>query len=258
MQHLPGYQAGYHLLLDILKLVWGECLHQTVGSVKIRQGHAKELFNIALVIHLSGAVVSIVAGTTLEQKHANQCHQQLTYLVARALAIVTYRCKVLLKFREMPFASNYFAAELLNFDPIVPLIATGRTMLIESGGILNSTAGSELTINGAEGADQIVIVPNSEMNRYHTLILSGTGTKTMPVTPLSITVDLIMVGSASATAPGTICTYGKNRIAAGFIISMLHRHLTGTCSIPEPILRLVVVTSIQCRHSTQLKSFQEI
>jgi len=65
--------------------------HQTVGGVKIRQGHAKELFDITPVVQLTGTVISIVAGTTPEQKHANHCHQQLTYLVAWALAIVTYR-----------------------------------------------------------------------------------------------------------------------------------------------------------------------
>jgi hypothetical protein len=182
-------------------------------------------------------------------------------------------------------------ASTTTFDPIVPLIATCGTMNIESGGILNTMAGSELTINGAvgswfnmggtfnpgdgvvifsnadatmagstdfnnvtidvgatltleentyvgifgaiinngiigkvdkgvtiveyKGADQIVIVPNSLTNRYHTLILSGTGTKTMPSSALEIVVDFSMAGTTIATLTSSMTVNGNLTIGSG-------------------------------------------
>ena len=169
-------------------------------------------------------------------------------------------------------------------DPTLPTLATCGTMTIESGGILNSAAGAQLTITGAEGAwsnqggtfnagtstivfnnsgatmagssdfnnitidagavlilqnntylgitgtltnngtlrtiengattveykggDQTVVVPNPATNSYSTLILSGSGTKTMPVTALNIVGDFTMSGTATATA-GAAMTIGR-------------------------------------------------
>ncbi len=60
-----------------------------------------------------------------------------------------------------------------------------------------------------KGEDQTVIVPNPTTNRYHNLILSGSGTKTMPATTLTIKGDFTTSGTASATA-GAAMTFDGN------------------------------------------------
>lgn len=176
-------------------------------------------------------------------------------------------------------------AATTNFDPTIPAIATCSTIEIESGAILNSNAGAQLTIVGGAGAwsiaggtfnsgtstivftnssatmagstdfynmtintgaaialqtntylgivgtlsnngtlatvdngattveykgvDQTVVDPDRSNSRYSTLILSGSGTKTMPTTALTIEADFSMSGTATTTA-GAALTIGGN------------------------------------------------
>ncbi len=162
-------------------------------------------------------------------------------------------------------------------DPTIPASASVNSIRIESGGIINATASSAFTVNGANGAwtneggtfnpgtsnvsftnagatvagtsdfydltivtgasltpgidcylrigngiiisgtgvlqgellhntieynggNQTVINPNGATSGYHNLVLSGTGTKTMPGTDLVVAGELTMSGSTSATA----------------------------------------------------------
>lgn len=92
-------------------------------------------------------------------------------------------------------------------------------LILDPGCILNMVHGSYIGITGTmtnngtwrtvinghttveyKGDDQTVVVPNPSTNRYSTLILSGTGIKTMPSTALHIVGDFTMAGSASTTA----------------------------------------------------------
>ena len=80
-----------------------------------------------------------------------------------------------------------------------------------------------------KGGDQTAIVPNRETNRYDNLILSGTGTKTMPITPLEIVGDLIISGSASVLAGNSVNTKENFTIGEGttFITGAFNHTLSG-------------------------------
>lgn len=65
------------------------------------------------------------------------------------------------------------------------------------------------------GGNQTVVVPNPLTNRYSTLILSGSGTKTMPVTALSIFGDFTMAGTATAIAAASLNTKGNFNVGSG-------------------------------------------
>ncbi|MCX6268021.1 MAG: hypothetical protein NTW16_11780, partial [Bacteroidetes bacterium] len=182
------------------------------------------------------------------------------------------------------------ASATLN-DPIVPSFALCGTMTIQSGGILNTDANAQLTVNGSSGAwsnqggtfnagssnvvftnanatmngetwfnnvtintgtvlalgsstvmgiagtmnnlgtwrtvfaghttvnynggAQTIAVPNATTKRYSTLILSGSGIKTMPAGNLRIEGDFSISGTATATAAGAINTFGDMTIGAG-------------------------------------------
>jgi len=86
-------------------------------------------------------------------------------------------------------------------------LSTGSTMRI-AGTMTN--AGTWRTVIGGpttveyNGGNQTVVVPNPATNRYSTLILSGSGTKTMPSSALSIEGDFSMTGTTSATALAAI------------------------------------------------------
>lgn len=62
------------------------------------------------------------------------------------------------------------------------------------------------------GGNQTVVVPNSTTNRYYHLILSGTGTKTMPATALQIVGDFTLSGTATVTAGAAMTFSGSMNI----------------------------------------------
>ncbi len=100
---------------------------------------------------------------------------------------------------------------------------TGNIMRI--GGTLtnNGTFEADDLVNTVEynGGSQTVLSPNGATPGYYNLILSGSGTKTMPGTALSILGNFSMSGSASATAGNAITASGSftigslNSFAAG-------------------------------------------
>ncbi len=182
-------------------------------------------------------------------------------------------------------------AATTDFDPELPLTASCKSILIQSGGILNAAEDAVFTVNGADyawnnqggtfnagnseviftnanasmggstnfhhltvhedavlilengtylgitgavnnagplrpvvrgastveykGNNQTVVVPNSNTNRYSTLILSGSGTKTMPGSALQIVNDFTMAGTASATAGNAITFSGNVTLETG-------------------------------------------
>jgi hypothetical protein len=58
------------------------------------------------------------------------------------------------------------------------------------------------------GNNQDIVVPNSSTNRYRNLILSGSGTKTLPAAALTVLGDLTVSGTAMATASGNLTIRG--------------------------------------------------
>lgn len=64
------------------------------------------------------------------------------------------------------------------------------------------------------GGNQVVVVPNPATNRYSTLILSGSGTKTMPSTTLSVLGDLLLSGTVNVTALNNLVVVGSFSIGA--------------------------------------------
>ncbi|HRS53397.1 MAG TPA: hypothetical protein P5250_01665, partial [Bacteroidales bacterium] len=75
-------------------------------------------------------------------------------------------------------------------------------------GILRTVFDGPTTIE-YNGDNQTVIIPNPSTNRYYNLILSGTGTKTMPSSQLNILGDFQIAGTASATAQEEINFIGN-------------------------------------------------
>ncbi|MBM4054748.1 MAG: hypothetical protein FJ264_08775 [Planctomycetes bacterium] len=176
-----------------------------------------------------------------------------------------------------------------NYSPALPSGVTINSMTIQSGGILNGSAGAQLTIaggtgcwvnngtfnpdtstviftnasasmagetnfynitidTGAEltmstnniariagavsnnglwrarslvntveynGGNQTVLNPNGGSGGYQHLILSGTGTKTMPASALTIAGNFSMSGTASATAGSALTVNGNFAIGSG-------------------------------------------
>ena len=78
-------------------------------------------------------------------------------------------------------------------------------------GALNTDFAANSTVE-YNGTNQTVIVPNITTNRYQTLILSGSGTKTFPSTALTVFGDLTITGTATAEASGNLSVNGTFNI----------------------------------------------
>jgi hypothetical protein len=74
------------------------------------------------------------------------------------------------------------------------------------------------------GGNQTVVVPDSTTNRYSTLILSGTGTKTMPATALTMNADLSISGSTTVNAGNTLTVAGQFTLTSGTFIAGSYTH----------------------------------
>ena len=97
-------------------------------------------------------------------------------------------------------------------------LTTGSIMRIAGAMTNNGTWRTVIggpTIVEYNGGDQTVVVPNVTTNRYSTLILSGSGIKTMPNTALAIYGDFILSGTASVTAKAAITVGGNFTIGTG-------------------------------------------
>jgi hypothetical protein len=88
------------------------------------------------------------------------------------------------------------------------------TLSLSSSGVLNA-ASNHNTVEYNKAGDQTVVAPNGSTSGYHNLILSGSGTKTMPGTALSIGMDFIVKGSASVTAGNSLTVEGNVSLASG-------------------------------------------
>jgi len=89
-----------------------------------------------------------------------------------------------------------------------------------AGAISTSSTGkleATLLLNSIEynGTNQTIINPNGTTSGYHNLILSGSGTKTMPATSLNILGDFFICGTASATASSELTIGGELEIQNG-------------------------------------------
>lgn len=65
------------------------------------------------------------------------------------------------------------------------------------------------------GTDQAVIIPNGLTPGYYNLILSGTGTKTMPSDTLDVVGDFAMAGLAATTAAAHLNIFGDFTLGSG-------------------------------------------
>ncbi len=102
---------------------------------------------------------------------------------------------------------------------------SGAGLTLESGSIMriagtltnNGTLHSTLNPNTIEynGADQTVINPNGTIPGYNNLILSGSGTKTMPATAMNIFDEFILTGPVTATAQSSLTIGNELEILSG-------------------------------------------
>jgi len=103
-------------------------------------------------------------------------------------------------------------------DTVALWLTSGSIMRIAESitndGILHTVSGGTTTVE-YNGGDQTVIVPDPATNRYSTLILSGSGTKTMPGTAMAVYGDFSMSGTATATAGAVLTTAGNFTIGSG-------------------------------------------
>jgi len=105
-------------------------------------------------------------------------------------------------------------------------INSGTTLAVQSGAVLGiagavTNNGIWRTVNQGpttinyNGSNQTVVIPNTSTNRYSTLILSGSGTKTMPAQQMSVTGDFILGGTASVTIMQDLAVTGNLTIGSG-------------------------------------------
>jgi autotransporter-associated beta strand protein len=87
------------------------------------------------------------------------------------------------------------------------------TISLSSTGILNAI-GNHNSID-YNGSDQTVINPNGSTTGYYNLTLSGSGTKTMPSSMMTVSGDLTTSGTASATAGNVLIIAGNVLLGAG-------------------------------------------
>ncbi|MCD4760911.1 hypothetical protein K8R42_03365, partial [bacterium] len=85
---------------------------------------------------------------------------------------------------------------------------------MNNAGIWHAVVGGVTTVEYNGGA-QTIVVPNPATTRYSTLILSGSGIKTMPSSALTIHGDFSTSGTASATAADSMIVLGNTTIGLG-------------------------------------------
>ncbi|AWG20476.1 hypothetical protein FFWV33_02490 [Flavobacterium faecale] len=98
------------------------------------------------------------------------------------------------------------------------LMKTGSTMRIAGAmnniGVWRPAWDGNVTTVEYNGANQNVVIPYAATNRYSNLTLSGSGTKTLPATNLSILGNLTLAGTASVTTPNSMVIVGDLSIGA--------------------------------------------
>ncbi|MGB4848502.1 MAG: hypothetical protein WBP41_11320, partial [Saprospiraceae bacterium] len=126
--------------------------------------------------------------------------------------------------------TNFFNVTI---DPTAALInQTGSITRIAGAMINNGTWKAALNPDNTveyNGVNQTVLNPNGTTPGYYNLILSGSGTKTMPGTAMSIAGDFSMAGTASATALAALTIKGGLILGSGttFITGALSHAIGG-------------------------------
>ena len=98
------------------------------------------------------------------------------------------------------------------------LMQISGDLILQGTGMLNANA-SPNTIE-YNGIVQSVINPNGSVPGYSNLILSGSGIKTFPTTPMTITGDCSVAGTATSDMNGTTTIGGNLSIASGSIANI--------------------------------------
>ena len=93
------------------------------------------------------------------------------------------------------------------------IMRVSNVFSLSTTGILNA-ANNHNTIE-YNGGSQTLVFPNGSTTGYHNLILSGSGTKTMPSSALSIYGDFTISGTTTVTAASQINLTGELTIADG-------------------------------------------
>ena len=93
------------------------------------------------------------------------------------------------------------------------IMQIGGTLSLSSSGVLDASTNSN-TVE-YKGASQTVAYPAGGATGYHDLILSGSSSKTMPASALSILGNLSLSGTASATAGGALTITGNVTLGSG-------------------------------------------
>ena len=113
--------------------------------------------------------------------------------------------------------TNFFNLTVADGASLTPgtnnIMRIAGALTLEGTGILRAA----LLPNTIEfnGTNQTIINPNGLTPGYYNLILSGSGTKTMPGTALNIADDFILTGTATATAASALTIGGELEIQAG-------------------------------------------
>lgn len=102
-------------------------------------------------------------------------------------------------------------------------MTSGSTMriagTISNSGMWRTIIGSATTIE-YNGGNQTIINPNGPTTGYYNLILSGSGTKTMPASAVTIASDFSMSGTASAAILANITVVGNSSLSAGNTLNL--------------------------------------
>lgn len=99
-------------------------------------------------------------------------------------------------------------------------VVMGTNCYMGISGTITNNGTWQTVVNGQttveyKGGDQTVVVPDLASNTYSNLILSGTGTKTMPTSAMTITGDFTLGGSASVTAGNAMTIGGDFTLGSG-------------------------------------------
>jgi len=121
--------------------------------------------------------------------------------------------------------ANATIANTTNFFNVT--VASGAGLTPQAGTILRVAGSMDLQGTGVlraasfsntiefNGTNQAVINPNGAVPGYYHLILSGSGTKTLPASPLTIAGDFSMAGTSSAIAGAAMTVAGNFTIGSG-------------------------------------------